>query len=530
MGSSVPGRGGLGSKNLGRRSQADGGLGSKIPSQRWPGNCGRGRGGEGRGGEGSGENKKLSKYVDAQSARAVMFTEVKKLLELNPLVQEKLTFPHNLKKARLRTLINQRFHRLCKNPNPNPGIKTLFEDHLCAQSQPAPGPWMTNTPQVPHPSVFVRPIGLNAHNTSVGTSSGGIMVWELGNKNKLFSRNFNVWDLENCSTALQIEAHIGGVNDIAFTIPNKHVYIITCGDDKLVKFVFSTTIDGKIKAWLYDNQGSRVDYDVPGHSATTIAYNDDGTRFFSFGTNKEGDPYLVEWNETKGSIKHIYLSLLKRPPGIVQFDTTKNILAVGDNFMVKYWDLDNVNLLATTYANGGFSGLLAVSTSENGVKILANKDGVQLLKLIENRPFDASRVSSAAKLKSTSYGAHNVNIGSPSNVDRVVREPPMVPTNRENRGFSYAKSRTIEEYSQCRSLRLTYSSSSTPIKLCLWSADIWVRKTSKYLLMPHGRATSPAIDTCIQFHRDEKHLLAVHEAHIAVYEAPNLHALSRCRT
>ncbi|KAK4478947.1 hypothetical protein RD792_014454 [Penstemon davidsonii] len=336
MGSSVPGRGGLGSKNLGRRSQADGGLGSKIPSQRWPGNCGRGRGRWNKIVTKFGdvglfwENKKLSKYVDAQSARAVMFTEVKKLLELNPLVQEKLTFPHNLKKARLRTLINQRFHRLCKNPNPNPGIKTLFEDHLCAQSQPAPGPWMTNTPQVPHPSVFVRPIGLNAHNTSVGTSSGGIMVWELGNKNKLFSRNFNVWDLENCSTALQllhtprivqmsyhgvndirkhleIEAHIGGVNDIAFTIPNKHVYIITCGDDKLVKFVFSTTIDGKIKAWLYDNQGSRVDYDAPGHSATTIAYNDDGTRFFSFGTNKEGDPYLVEWNETEGSIKHIYL-------------------------------------------------------------------------------------------------------------------------------------------------------------------------------------------------------------------------------
>ncbi|KAK4478953.1 hypothetical protein RD792_014460 [Penstemon davidsonii] len=527
------------------------------------------------------ENKTLSKYVDAQSARAVMFTEVKKLLELNPL------------------------HRLCKNPNPDPGIKSLFEDHLCAQSQPAPGPWMTNTPQVRHPSVFVRPIGLNAQNTSVGTSSGGIMVWELGNKNKLFSRNFNVWDLENCSTALQvlhtprivqmysyhgvndirkhleIEAHNGGVNDIAFTIPNKHVYIITCGDDKLVKFVFSTAIDGKIKAWLYDNQGSRVDYDAPGHSATTIAYNDDGTWFFSFGTNKEGDPYLVEWNETEGSIKHIYLSLLKRPPGIVQFDTTKNSLVVGDNFMVKYWDLDNVNLLATTYANGGFS--------------------------------------------STSYGAHNVNIRSPSNVDRVAREPPMVPTNRENRGFSYAKSRTIEEYSQCRSLRFTYSSSSTPIKvlrltytnsglgilalashgvhklwkwqqnyanatgkanannepmlwepnglamtndisirktpfhlkiklygqhrrvtglafsntlnvlvssgansqLFLWSADIWERKTSKYLQMPHGRATSPAIDTCIQFHRDEKHLLAVHEAHIAVYEAPNLSCIKQ---
>ncbi|KAK4489171.1 hypothetical protein RD792_004965 [Penstemon davidsonii] len=266
------------------------------------------------------ENKILSKYVDAQSARAIMFTEVKKLLELNPLVQEKLTFPHNLKKARLRTLINQRAPSSVPNPLMGAIPRSAGFPHL----SPAPGPWMTNTPQVPHPSVFVRPIGLNAQNTSA--------------------------------------------------------------------------IDGKIKAWLYDNQGSRVDYDAPGHSATTIAYNDDGTSHIL-----------------------VFVSTMK--------------------------------------------GLLAVSTSENGVKNLANKDGVQLLKLIENRPFDASRVSSASKLKSTSYGAYNVNIGSPSNVDRVAREPPMVPTNRENRGFSYAKSRTIEEYSQCRSLRLTYSSSLTPIKV-----------------------------------------------------------------
>ena len=35
-------------------------------------------------------------------------------------------------------------HQLCKNPKPNPDIKTLFTDHSCAQSQPngarAPSP------------------------------------------------------------------------------------------------------------------------------------------------------------------------------------------------------------------------------------------------------------------------------------------------------------------------------------------------------------------------------------------------------
>lgn len=33
----------------------------------------------------------------------------------------------------------------------------------------------------------------------------------------------------------QIDAHIGGVNDIAFSHPNKTLSIITCGDDKLIK-------------------------------------------------------------------------------------------------------------------------------------------------------------------------------------------------------------------------------------------------------------------------------------------------------
>lgn len=46
-----------------------------------------------------------------------------------------------------------------------------------------------------------------------------------------------------------------------------------------LQFIFSTATDGKIKAWLYDNMGSRVDYDAPGHSSTTMAYSADGTRF-----------------------------------------------------------------------------------------------------------------------------------------------------------------------------------------------------------------------------------------------------------
>ncbi|KAI8012649.1 Protein TPR3 [Camellia lanceoleosa] len=111
------------------------------------------------------------------------------------------------------------------------------------------------------------------------------------------------------SFSIKIDAHTGNVSDLAFSHPNKQLCVITCGEDKTIKvwdvatgskqytfeghqlpvysvcphtkeniqFIFSTGIDGKIKAWLYDNLGSRADYDAPGHSCTTMAYSADGT-------------------------------------------------------------------------------------------------------------------------------------------------------------------------------------------------------------------------------------------------------------
>ncbi|XP_039160433.1 protein TPR3 [Eucalyptus grandis] len=126
-----------------------------------------------------------------------------------------------------------------------------------------------------------------------------------------------------------------------------------------------------------------------------MAYNADGKRLFSCGTNKEGESYLVEWNESEGTIKHTYHGLGKSSSGVVQFDTIKNrFLAVGDKFMVKFWDMDNDSLLTSTDANGGLLAspcirfnkegvLLAVSTSDNSIKILANSFGIELLRTAE---------------------------------------------------------------------------------------------------------------------------------------------------
>lgn len=37
---------------------------------------------------------------------------------------------------------------------------------------------------------------------------------------------------------IQIEAHSGSVNDLAFSYPNKQLCIVTCGEDRLIKVCF----------------------------------------------------------------------------------------------------------------------------------------------------------------------------------------------------------------------------------------------------------------------------------------------------
>lgn len=87
-------------------------------------------------------------------------------------------------------------------------------------------------------------------------------------------------------------------------------------------------------------------------------------RLFSCGTSKDGESFIVEWNESEGAVKRTYHGFhRKRSLGVVQFDTTKNrFLAAGDDFSIKFWDMDNVQLLTTVEADGG---LPVGSSSQN---------------------------------------------------------------------------------------------------------------------------------------------------------------------
>ncbi|XP_021898842.1 LOW QUALITY PROTEIN: topless-related protein 3 [Carica papaya] len=378
-----------------------------------------------------------------------------------------------------------------------------------------------------------------SHHTTllVGSANGEITLWELALRERLVSKPFKVWDAAACSlpfqasmvkdapisvsrvtwspdgnfvgvaftkhlihlfacTAtndlrqhLEIDAHIGGVNDLAFSHPNKQLCVVTCGDDKLIKvwdltgrklfnfegheapvysicphhkeniqFIFSTAIDGKIKAWLYDNMGSRVDYDAPGHWCTML-YSADGSRLFSCGTSKDGDSFLVEWNESEGAIKRNYTGFRKKSAGVVQFDTTQNhFLAAGEDGQIKFWDMDNNSVISSIDADGGLpalprlrfnkeGNLLAVTTADNGFKILGNAAGLRSVRAIEAPSFEALRMpidSASIKVSGTSA----VATASPVNC-KVERSSPVRPSPILNgvdpMGRSIEKPRTMDD-------------------------------------------------------------------------------------
>lgn len=76
-------------------------------------------------------------------------------------------------------------------------------------------------------------------------------------------------------------------------------------------------------------------------------------RLFSCGTNPEGESFLVEWDESEGSIRRVYKGLAENLLDVVQFATSNNkCLAAGDDCMIKFWDMDHEELLMTTDADG----------------------------------------------------------------------------------------------------------------------------------------------------------------------------------
>nr|GLL21246.1 topless-related protein 4 isoform X3 [Ipomoea trifida] len=350
----------------------------------------------------------------------------------------------------------------------------------------------------------------------VGTNNGDVAIWEVSTTERIALRNFKLWDIAACSMALQvslfheytasvnrviwnfdgtrfgvaysknivhlysyssnnevqnhleIEAHVGNVNDLAFSSASQQLLVITCGEDNMIKvwdilsgvklytfeghkspvhsicpyekngflFILSTDVDGKIKLWVHGAMNSIANYDAPGYACTRMTYSADGKRLFSCGTNKYGKSHLAEWNDKKRIVKYYYLGLGKKSDEIVQFDTATNqILAVGDQSVIKFWYMDNKNQATSIVADGGLSAfpcirfnkggtLLAVTTSDNGFKILANVEGVSLIRAIEHKRPKKSRSLDDAAVKVSAEEYEYEIFRSPEEYQKANLEPP----------------------------------------------------------------------------------------------------------
>ncbi|KAJ4850013.1 RNA polymerase II associated Paf1 complex subunit Tpr1 [Turnera subulata] len=624
------------------------------------------------------ENQQLSNYRDTKTARAIMFIELKKLIEANPLLRDKLQFP-NIKGSRLRMLINQRnsadayAHIAPSNKlaasitKPEGFLPMIANGPFQPASAPVPIPlttWVSNPATQTHPVVsgvglnfsslnpglaamskglgdsdltkprfsgisdrIVLPgssSGQNPHGLAfnipeeiprivartlnqgsvptsmdfhpiqqtlllVGTGIGDISLWDVSSREKLVSKNFQVWDIGACSMILkasiikdpcvsvkrllwspdgslfgvafskhlvqlysyysghdirhhiEIDAHVGSVNDLAFCNPTKQPSVITCGDDKTIKvwdvstgaklftfegheapvhsvcpharenvhFVFSTSVDGRIKAWLYDVMGSRVDYDAPGRSCTTMVYSADGKRLFSCGTTQDGESHMVEWNENEGSIKRTYQGFQKRSLGVIQFDTTKNkFLAVGDDYLIKFWDMDNPNLLTMIDAEGDLPAsprirfnkggtLLAVSANEHKIKILATVDGVSLMRTFESHSMLVSRLGISSQTPTMNGDNRSLEDVKPK-VAEEVNSATMWKLSEIRDPSQLHSLRLPASVKTDKIVRLIYSNSGSAILALASNAIHLLWRWSKIDINSSGKATTKITPQLVQ--------------------------------
>nr|XP_048330955.1 protein TPR3-like isoform X2 [Ziziphus jujuba var. spinosa] len=390
-----------------------------------------------------------------KSARKNVVLEMKRMIEANAFFDGKLNF-HNIETERLRCLTNQ------IDPDQTHILLPTVHNYLP----------MTLTQTLNFSS---SPISMNFHPTKhtlllVGTSIGDITLWDVSSGKRLLAKNYMKSkvsvDKELCASVKRIlwspdgtffgvayskhvlqvysysesndiylqwewiYAHMGGINDLAFSSYENQLLLITCGDDK------------KIKVWDVDTGNKQFTF--RGHNAPVSSVCPTSSNQYQWmarlkhGNTKHLSPsliskllvlgtqkwlivliikgrktFLVEWSQCKDSVRRTYHGLQASSSSAVQFDIANNqFLAAGHDHKIKFWDMDNVEPLITIDAEGGLpetpsicfnrkGTLLAVVANENRIKILATNYGIGLLQTTNKHSADASREISETVRKYT---------------------------------------------------------------------------------------------------------------------------------
>nr|XP_048324679.1 topless-related protein 4 [Ziziphus jujuba var. spinosa] len=410
----------------------------------------------------------------------------------------------------------------------------------------------------------------------VGTNMGDITIWEIASRERLVIRDFKIWDLGACTAILkasmsneytasvnrvvwspdgalfgvayskhivqicsyhggddlrnhlEIDAHVGNVNDIAFSHPSKQLCIITCGEDKTIKvwdavtgnklytfegheapvysvcphqkeniqFIFSTATDGKIKAWLYDN--TEISF-LAKFQIVRLIYTNVGGSILALASNAVHKLWKWQKNEQTELAKAtttVPPRLWQPPSGILM---TNDISDANVDDAVPCFALSKNDSYVMS-ASGGKISLFNMMTFKTMTTFMPPPPAATFLAF---HPKDNNII--AIGMEDSSIQIYNVRI------DEV-----------KSKLKGHQKRITGLAFSNILNILVSSGSDS---QLCIWSMDGWEKQASKHLQIPTGRVHSPLAQTRVQFHQDQIHLLVVHETLIAIYEATKLECL-----
>ncbi|XP_076892120.1 protein TOPLESS-like [Bidens hawaiensis] len=417
----------------------------------------------------------------------------------------------------------------------------------------------------------------------VGKRSGEFMLWDMDSQKWLAQNNFKVWDLDAWSMPLQtaltndsnasvnhvtwspdgaffgvaysksivqiysyhggddirnhleIEAHSGCVNDLAFSYLNKTLSIITCGDDGLIKVWDAVT--GKqqnqfdAESGLLNIQNQNL-VDKTGDGATGNSRN-----------------WKVKEISEASQCRCLRLPDNTSSAQMVRRLTYTNsgvaVLALAANGIHKLWKWQETVNNSTGKATASEVPRMLKPTvlMTNEISDTNPKDSIACFALSKNDSYVASASGGKISIFKIWLSKNLLTLMPPPPAATVLlfdpRDNNIIVIGMDDSYILIYNLQTKEVVLKLkghhkRVTGLAFSnacdilvSSGADSQLCVWSTDRWIKKTCEQLKTPGGDDAAPFADTHLQFHQDQKHLLVVHETQLAIFEFPSFKYLKQ---
>ncbi|XP_047322249.1 protein TPR1-like isoform X2 [Impatiens glandulifera] len=473
-------------------------------------------------------NEQLSKYGDTKTARSIMFIELKKLIEANPIFHEKLVFP-TLEASRLRTLINQSLnwqHQLCKNPKPNPDIKTLFIDHTCTSANGALAPAPVHIPAV----AVAKPTAYS--------SLGGYSLQPFPPAASTANANALSGWMANAAASSSVQGAV--VTASSLPVPPNQVSILKrpiTPSDTLNMADYQTADHEQLMKQLWLAQP------IEKNGIDSMARSLEKTRILDDAIDKSKPWQLTEFVDP-GQCRQVTMpestTAAHKVARLLYTNSGVGLLALGSSGVQKLWKWgrseQNPSGKATANVvpqqwqpNSGLlmaNDVLGVNIDEAAPCIALSKNDSYVMSacggkvsLFNMMTFKAMATFMPPPPASTFLEFHpqDNNIMAIGMEDSTIHIYNVRLNEVKSKLKGHQKRITGLAFSTILNILV---SSGADAQLCVWSIDTWEKKKFVPIQLPANK--SPSGDTRVQFHSDQIRLLVSHETQLAIYDASKM--------